>query len=187
MLVIIIWIIIIKNLLGRRLEWCSQASPLVLSSLLIFSTNEKKNGSSLIQIWAFRTCPSLSWWSLVLGAHTKAVLWAGGPEGPGRVSLLCCFSPDSPPGFLSPELCVWPSWRRVSANDSLSRRGHGCLHLPPFSQPCCLGLGVGWGRGSGEGRASVRNSLGVVVSIVPAVLLAHHSAAVSHLPNEAGL
>lgn len=119
------------------------------------------------------------------GAHIKAVLWAGGPRGPGWVSFLCCFSPDSPPGFLSPELCVWPSWRRASAGDSLS--GRVCLHLPPCSQPCCPGLWVGWGRGSREGRASGRNSPGVVISIVPTVLLAHHSAAVSHLPNEAGL
>lgn len=73
----------------------------------------------------------------------------------------------------------------MNASDSLSGRGR--LHIPSCSQPCCPGLGVGWGRGSGEGRASGRNSPGVVVSIVPAVLLAHRSAAISHLPNEAGL
>lgn len=39
----------------------------------------------------------------------------------------------------------------------------------------------------GEAGPGGRTPLGVVVSIIPAVLLAYCPATVSHLPNEAGL
>lgn len=104
---------------------------------------KKKKNDSLAQI---RGLPHLSLLVLVVpcsGAQIKAVLWT---RWPGRISLpLLLFSFDAPPCFLPPELCVWPSWRRTSASDSLSGHRHGCLHFLPCSQLCCAELGASTG------------------------------------------
>lgn len=42
-------------------------------------------------------------------------------------------------------------------------------------------------QGKAQGRAAARAPLGAVVSFLPAVLSARHPAAVTQLPNEAGL
>lgn len=116
----------------------------------------------------------------------------GGLEG---LVFLCCSSTNP----LPPGLHVWPSWRRAHASDSMSGQRPRCLHLWHCSQVCSAGQGAGQGQDPGEAGLKARPSqtgywgwvpgaaLGAVVSILPAVLSAHHPAAVSQLPNEAGL
>lgn len=157
---------------------CSQVFP-SFSILLIFFAREKKY---LVQVWGLVHLSLLVSVVPCSGAHIKAILWAG-------LIFHYCSSLLIPlPCFLLPGLCVWPSWRRASASASISQHGHGCLYFLPHSQPCCASLrGRHRGQGLGEVGPGGRIPLGVVVSIVPAVLLAYCPATVSHLPNEAGL
>lgn len=143
---------------------------------------KKKKDSILFSYEAFCTCPFLSQWYLALGQTSKPFSGLGVLEG---LTCCCCSSLLIPlPCFLPPELCVWPSWRRAHACASLRWHRPGHLDFLQHYQPRCADLGAG---GQGEAGPGSRTPLGVVVSIIPAVLLACRPATVSHLPNEAGL
>lgn len=105
----------------------------------------KEKDSSLAQWWSL---PHLSLLALAVpgpGTHIKAELWAGRPGRTSLPSLLC--SADSPPRLLTPGLCVWSSWGRASADDSLSGQRHG---VPALFALLGSGQGVGCvGLGSG--------------------------------------
>lgn len=138
LIVAITWVVIIKMLLGRHLEWHSQVFSLVLGSLKFSLQMEKKKDSILFSYEAFCTCPFLSQWYLALGHTSKPFSGLGVLEG--LTCCCCCSSLLIPlPCFLPPELCVWPSWRRAHARTSLPWHRPGHLDFLQHYQPRCAG------------------------------------------------